>query len=70
MKSRVVTLFALLAVAASCSSAKTYELRGQILGINVPKMIRTLTAKVLMGWQESRTESTDMSDLSALFLAR
>jgi len=40
---------------------------GQILGINVPKMIRTLTARTLMGWQESRTESTDLSDFSASF---
>ena len=40
---------------------------GQLLGINVPKMIRTLTAKTLTGWQESRTESTDLSDLSASF---
>ena len=40
---------------------------GQILGINVPKMIRTLTARTLTGWQESRTESTDLSDLSASF---
>jgi AsmA protein len=40
---------------------------GQIIGINVPKMIRTLTARVLTGWQESRTESTDLSDLSASF---
>jgi AsmA protein len=40
---------------------------GQILGINVPKMIRTLTAKTLTGWQESRTESTDLSDLGASF---
>ncbi len=40
---------------------------GQILGINVPKMIRTLTAKTLFGWQEDRTEKTDLSDLSARF---
>jgi AsmA protein len=40
---------------------------GQILGINVPKMIRALTAKTLTGWQESRTEATDLSDLSASF---
>jgi hypothetical protein len=40
---------------------------GQILGINVPKMVRTLTARTLTGWQESRTESTDLSDLSASF---
>ena len=30
-------------------------------------MIRTLTAKTLTGWQESRTESTDLSDLTASF---
>jgi AsmA protein len=40
---------------------------GQLLGINVAKMIRTLTARTLTGWQESRTESTDLSDLSASF---
>jgi AsmA protein len=40
---------------------------GQILGINVPKMIRALTARTLTGWQESRTEATDLSDLSASF---
>jgi AsmA protein len=40
---------------------------GQILGINVPKMIRTLTSRVLAGWEESRTESTDLSDLSVSF---
>src|SRR5262249_36602649 len=37
------------------------------LGINVAKMIRTWTARTLTGWQESRTESTDLSDLSASF---
>jgi AsmA protein len=56
------------AVMSSVSgSADTRIQDGQILGINVPKMIRTLTAKTLTGWQESRTESTDMSDLSARF---
>jgi AsmA protein len=40
---------------------------GQILGINIPKMIRTLTGKTLTGWQENRTESTDLTDLSARF---
>jgi AsmA protein len=40
---------------------------GQILGLNVPKMIRTLTSRVLTGWEESRTESTDLSDLSVSF---
>jgi protein SCO1/2 len=38
MKSRVLTLVAVLVVALSCSSAKTYEMRGQILGVNRDKM--------------------------------
>ena len=40
---------------------------GQILGINVPQMIRTLTAQTLTGWQDNRTASTDLSDFSARF---
>jgi AsmA protein len=56
------------AVMSSVSGSTDVHIQdGQILGINVPKMIRTLTAKVLTGWQESRTESTDLTDLSALF---
>src|SRR5918992_913001 len=35
---RVVALFAAVLVAASCSSPKTYEMRGQILGINRDKL--------------------------------
>lgn len=35
---RVVALAAALLVAASCSSPKTYEMRGQILGINRDKL--------------------------------
>jgi len=38
MKSRGFALLAALVVAASCSSAKTYEMRGQILGVNRDKM--------------------------------
>ena len=38
MKSRGLALLAALAVAASCSSAKTYEMRGQILGVNRDKL--------------------------------
>jgi AsmA protein len=56
------------AVMSSVSGSADVRIQdGQILGINVPKMIRTLTAKTLTGWQESRTESTDLSDLSARF---
>lgn len=38
MKSRVVALLVTLVAAASCSSAKTYEMRGQVLGVNRDKM--------------------------------
>ena len=38
MKSRGYALFAALVFAASCSNAKTYEMRGQILGVNRDKM--------------------------------
>lgn len=56
------------AVMSSVSGSADVRIQdGQILGINVPKMIRTLTAKTLTGWQKSRTESTDLSDLSARF---
>ena len=56
------------AVMSSVSGSADVRIQdGQVLGINVPKMIRTLTARVLTGWQENRTESTDLSDLSALF---
>jgi AsmA protein len=52
------------------SLAGTADVRiqdGQILGINVAKMIRTLTARTLLGWEDNRTESTDLTELSALF---
>jgi AsmA protein len=56
------------AVMSSMSGTADVRIQdGQIIGINVPKMIRTLTARVLTGWQESRTEPTDLSDLSASF---
>ncbi|MEO5742768.1 MAG: SCO family protein [Vicinamibacterales bacterium] len=38
MTLRVVAVLAALVAAASCSSAKTYEMRGQILGVNRDKM--------------------------------
>jgi AsmA protein len=54
-------------VSSLAGSGDVHIQDGQILGINVPKMIRTLTAKTLSGWQEDRTEKTDLSDLSAQF---
>jgi AsmA protein len=58
------------AKAAMSSLAGTTDVRiqdGQILGINVAKMIRTLTARTLLGWEDNRTESTDLTELSARF---
>ena len=67
MKSRVVALLALLAAAASCSSAKTYEMRGQVLGINRDKMeilvkhdeIPGLMAAMTMPWKVQQASMLD-----------
>lgn len=40
---------------------------GEIVGVNLAQMIRSLTASTLSGWQESRAESTDLSELGASF---
>jgi AsmA protein len=40
---------------------------GAISGLNLAKMIRSLTSGTLTGWQETRDESTDLSQLSASF---
>jgi AsmA protein len=40
---------------------------GAIRGLNVAQMIRSLTASPLSGWQESREQTTDLSQLSASF---
>src|ERR687896_508619 len=63
---RVVALFAAVLVAASCSSAKTYEMRGQVLGINRDKLeilvkheeIEGLMPAMTMPWKV-RTANTD-----------
>jgi AsmA protein len=52
------------------SLAGTADVRiqdGQIIGINVAKMIRTLTARTLLGWEDNHTESTDLTELSVRF---
>jgi protein SCO1/2 len=59
MKHRVLAVLAALIAAASCSSAKTYEMRGQILGVNRDKMeilvkhdeIPGLMAAMTMPWK-------------------
>jgi AsmA protein len=40
---------------------------GAIIGLNVAKMIRSLTAGTLSGWQEKQDQVTDLSQLSASF---
>ena len=40
---------------------------GQIRGLNVAQMIRSLTASTLSGWQENSQQATDLSQLSASF---
>lgn len=59
MKHRVLVFLAVLITAASCSNAKTYEMRGQILGVNRDKMeilikhdeIPGLMAAMTMPWK-------------------
>ncbi len=40
---------------------------GAIRGINIPSMVRDLTSGALFGWQESESQSTDFSSLTASF---
>ncbi|HXI06020.1 MAG: AsmA family protein [Bradyrhizobium sp.] len=40
---------------------------GQILGLNVAQMIRSLTASPLSGWQENSQQATDLTQFSASF---
>src|SRR5258705_5803726 len=40
---------------------------GAIRGLNVARMIRSLTSGTLSGWQETKKEATDLSQLSASF---
>lgn len=40
---------------------------GAIRGINIPKMVRTLSARTLLGWQSNEQEKTDFSEFSGSF---
>ena len=40
---------------------------GEVRGINVAKMVRTLRSMTLSGWHEAPTEKTDFTQLTALF---
>lgn len=67
MNPRVFALSALLIAAASCSNAKTYEMRGQVLAVNRDKMeilvkheeIPGLMAAMTMPW---KVQSANMLD--------
>jgi AsmA protein len=54
------------AVAAATSGTASVSVRdGEIVGINLAQMIRSLTASMLSGWQEGEAETTDFTALSA-----
>ncbi|MEP0520500.1 MAG: AsmA family protein [Hyphomicrobiales bacterium] len=40
---------------------------GAIRGINIPKMVRTLSARTLLGWQSNEQEKTDFSEFAGSF---
>lgn len=40
---------------------------GEIVGLNVAKMVRSLTSGTLSGWQDGKAETTDLTQLSASF---
>ena len=40
---------------------------GEIRNVNIAQMIRSLTLSTLNGWQQNKSEKTDLSQLSALF---
>jgi len=40
---------------------------GQIRNMNIVQMVRSLTQSTLTGWQEKKSEKTDLTELSALF---
>jgi AsmA protein len=42
---------------------------GQLRGLNIAQMIRSLTASTLNGWQEQQEQATDLSQFSASFKA-
>lgn len=56
------------AIMASLDGAASVDFRdGAIQGLNLARMIRSLTASTLSGWQENKTEATDLSQLTASF---
>ncbi len=54
-------------VASLSGVAVTKFQDGQIRGIDVAKMIRSLTSGSLAGWQDGQSETTDLTELSTSF---
>jgi protein SCO1 len=77
MKHRVFSLLCVLAAAASCSSEKTYEMRGQVLGVNRDKMellikhdeIRGLMPAMTMPWKVKTANMLDTISTGDLIAA-
>ncbi len=55
MKRPVVALLAAVLAAASCSNAKTYEMRGQVLGVNRDKMEILVKHEKIEGLMDAMT---------------
>lgn len=56
------------AMVSGLAGVASYEfLDGALLGINIPKMLRGLSIKTLLGWQESSEAKTDFSSLTVSF---
>jgi AsmA protein len=59
------------AIAGSMSGTSDVNFQdGQIRGINVADMVRSLMSTILTGWQENDAKKTDFSQLSATFQAK
>lgn len=57
------------AIIRQLNGTSNLEIRdGQINGINIPRMLRSLRGNILDGWASAKAESTDFSALTASFL--
>ena len=55
------------AIASLAGTADVLLENGEIVGINVAHMVRTLGGSILNGWQPSTAEKTDLTQLGATF---
>lgn len=54
-------------VAALDGNGTIYVQDGAVRGIDIPKMVRTLSVETLLGWQQSSGDKTEFSELSGSF---